>query len=110
MIRPRRERSPDSLADAGAAAVARARTSTPPANSGLERAIQPATRGNAICGGNPPGPDMPDNGLTPMGEVVKLQKPAKARKPAAKQRAGRRRRRSRTALVLGGGGFTGGVY
>ncbi len=45
-----------------------------------------------------------------MGDVVKLQKPpAKRRKTAAK--AGRRRpRRSRTALVLGGGGFTGGVY
>ena len=46
-----------------------------------------------------------------MGEVVKLQKPAKSRKPAATAKAkGRRRRRSKTALVLGGGGFTGGVY
>ncbi len=46
----------------------------------------------------------------PMGEVVKLQKPAKkAKAPAAKPRS-RRPRRSRTALVLGGGGFTGGVY
>ena len=45
-----------------------------------------------------------------MGEVVKLQKPAaKARKTQAKPRR-RRPRRSRTALVLGGGGFTGGVY
>ena len=45
-----------------------------------------------------------------MGDVVKLEKPAqKGRKTAAK--SGRRRRaRSRTALVLGGGGFTGGVY
>ncbi|MEA2396830.1 MAG: hypothetical protein QOK25_386 [Thermoleophilaceae bacterium] len=42
-----------------------------------------------------------------MGTVVKLEKPRKA--PAAKP--GRRRgRRSRTALVLGGGGVTGGVY
>jgi NTE family protein len=40
-----------------------------------------------------------------MGKVVKLEKPAQAR-------PGRRSRRSRskTALVLGGGGFTGGVY
>src|SRR5262245_413532 len=45
-----------------------------------------------------------------MGEVVKLEKPAaKQRQAGAKQRNGRRRR-SRTALVLGGGGFTGGVY
>jgi NTE family protein len=39
-----------------------------------------------------------------MGEVVKLEKPAKG------PRKGRRRRRSKTALVLGGGGITGGVY
>src|ERR1051326_3065478 len=40
-----------------------------------------------------------------MGKVVKLEKPAQTR-------SGRRTRRSRskTALVLGGGGFTGGVY
>ena len=45
-----------------------------------------------------------------MGEVVKLQKPAP--KGKATQAKPRRRRppRSRTALVLGGGGFTGGVY
>ncbi len=42
-----------------------------------------------------------------MGEVLKLQKSGK--KTAAKP-ARRRPRRSRTALVLGGGGFTGGVY
>jgi NTE family protein len=41
-----------------------------------------------------------------MGKVVKLEKPAQG------SRSGRRRspRRSKTALVLGGGGFTGGVY
>ena len=45
-----------------------------------------------------------------MGEVVKLQKPApEDRKSQARPRR-RRPRRSRTALVLGGGGFTGGVY
>ena len=45
-----------------------------------------------------------------MGQVVKLQKPgAKAKSGRPKPRA-RRPRRSRTALVLGGGGFTGGVY
>jgi NTE family protein len=45
-----------------------------------------------------------------MGDVVKLQKPAQ--KSKATQAKPRRRRppRSRTALVLGGGGFTGGVY
>jgi NTE family protein len=46
-----------------------------------------------------------------MGEVVKLQKPSDGTKrtTGAKARPARRRR-SRTALVLGGGGFTGGVY
>jgi NTE family protein len=45
-----------------------------------------------------------------MGEVVKLQTPApEDRKTHAKPRR-RRPRRSRTALVLGGGGFTGAVY
>jgi NTE family protein len=45
-----------------------------------------------------------------MGEVVKLQKPAtKGTETRGKPRR-RRTRRSRTALVLGGGGFTGGVY
>jgi NTE family protein len=37
-----------------------------------------------------------------MGKVVNLEEPARSR--------ARRRRRSKTALVLGGGGFTGGVY
>jgi NTE family protein len=45
-----------------------------------------------------------------MGDVVKLQQPsAKPRKTTGKPPR-RRSRRSRTALVLGGGGFTGGVY
>ena len=52
---------------------------------------------------------MADNGIQ-MGEVVKLQKPpAKDQKTVGKPPR-RRPRRSRTALVLGGGGFTGGVY
>ena len=41
-----------------------------------------------------------------MGKVVKLEPQAKDRTGAAKARA----KRSKTALVLGGGGFTGGVY
>ena len=47
-----------------------------------------------------------------MGKVVELHAPApKARKAAKGKGATRRRpRRSKTALVLGGGGFTGGVY
>src|SRR4051794_24807021 len=48
-----------------------------------------------------------------MGKVVKLDAAAKERgkaAPATKQRKTGRRRRSKTALVLGGGGFTGGVY
>jgi NTE family protein len=45
-----------------------------------------------------------------MGEVVKLEKPPKGRKPAPPKAQRRRRRRSKSALVLGGGGFTGGVY
>jgi len=48
-----------------------------------------------------------------MGKVVKLDAAAKERGkggPAAKQRKTGRRHRSKTALVLGGGGFTGGVY
>src|SRR4051794_6469073 len=46
-----------------------------------------------------------------MGQVVKLQKPG-ARKQTAGRKQPRRRQpaRSRTALVLGGGGVTGGVY
>ena len=45
-----------------------------------------------------------------MGTVVKLEKSGRKR-PASSSTAPRRRaRRSRTALVLGGGGFTGGVY
>jgi NTE family protein len=44
-----------------------------------------------------------------MGEVLKLEKPKKG-KAAARKPARRRGRRSRTALVLGGGGVTGGVY
>src|SRR5213596_3895149 len=44
-----------------------------------------------------------------MGEVVKLEKPSTGRRKAPAKTSGRRRR-SRTALVLGGGGFTGGVY
>ena len=46
-----------------------------------------------------------------MGDVVKLQKPAAQKnKSAGGKSRTRRPRRSRTALVLGGGGFTGGVY
>jgi NTE family protein len=45
-----------------------------------------------------------------MGDVVKLQQPsAKTRRTTGKPPR-RRPQRSRTALVLGGGGFTGGVY
>jgi NTE family protein len=42
-----------------------------------------------------------------MGKVVKLEPQAKDR---PRRKTGRRAKRSRTALVLGGGGFTGGVY
>jgi len=45
-----------------------------------------------------------------MGEVVKLEKPDRKGRGKASGPARRRRPRSRTALVLGGGGFTGGVY
>jgi NTE family protein len=45
-----------------------------------------------------------------MGEVVKLQKPSKKATGTRGKPRRRRTRRSRTALVLGGGGFTGGVY
>src|SRR3954453_22931041 len=44
-----------------------------------------------------------------MGTVVKLEKPRRQRSTGPKP-ARRRPRRSRTALVLGGGGVTGGVY
>jgi NTE family protein len=49
-----------------------------------------------------------------MGELVELEAPPKSgpgprRKPTQKPQR-RRPRRSKTALVLGGGGFTGGVY
>ncbi len=42
-----------------------------------------------------------------MGKVVKLEPQAK---DGPRRRSTRRAKRSRTALVLGGGGFTGGVY
>ena len=46
-----------------------------------------------------------------MGDVVKLQKPpAQGKNKAGTGKSRARRKRSRTALVLGGGGFTGGVY
>jgi NTE family protein len=54
-----------------------------------------------------------------MGKVVKLEGPARDRRDSGAQppvrsakrtAASRRRRPSKTALVLGGGGFTGGVY
>ncbi len=45
-----------------------------------------------------------------MGKVVKLEAQGTTRGKAAPGRSGRRRQRSKTALVLGGGGFTGGVY
>src|SRR3954471_23426009 len=44
-----------------------------------------------------------------MGTVVRLEKPAKG-KTAGSKPSRRRPRRSKTALVLGGGGVTGGVY
>ncbi len=43
-----------------------------------------------------------------MGKVVKLESAAADRPGEARSRS--RRKRSKTALVLGGGGFTGGVY
>jgi NTE family protein len=45
-----------------------------------------------------------------MGEVVRLEKPAQKGPKTLGKPSRRRRARSRTALVLGGGGFTGGVY
>ncbi len=45
-----------------------------------------------------------------MGEVVRLEKPSRKDPKTAAKPKRRRPRRSRTALVLGGGGFTGGVY
>src|ERR1039458_4230223 len=46
-----------------------------------------------------------------MGKVVKLDAAAKDRAAPSREAAtGRRRQRSKSALVLGGGGFTGGVY
>src|SRR5256885_12841856 len=44
-----------------------------------------------------------------MGTVVRLERPAKGKQIGAKP-SRRRPRRSKTALVLGGGGVTGGVY
>src|SRR6266567_1291244 len=47
-----------------------------------------------------------------MGKVVKLETGATDRPPTGSRESGQRRRRqrSKSALVLGGGGFTGGVY
>jgi NTE family protein len=45
-----------------------------------------------------------------MGKVVKLEAATTDRPASGARAAGRRQPRSKTALVLGGGGFTGGVY
>jgi len=45
-----------------------------------------------------------------MGEVVRIEKPSQKDRKTVRKPKRRRPRRSRTALVLGGGGFTGGVY
>src|SRR5213080_291207 len=46
-----------------------------------------------------------------MDNVVKLEKPSATKgKNTPRPQGQRRRRKSRTALVLGGGGFTGAVY
>jgi predicted acylesterase/phospholipase RssA len=45
-----------------------------------------------------------------MGQVVKFDASATERKAKASGKTSQRRKRSKTALVLGGGGFTGGVY
>jgi len=45
-----------------------------------------------------------------MGKVVKLEASAGRAAAGTRSGGGRRRSRSKTALVLGGGGFTGGVY
>jgi predicted acylesterase/phospholipase RssA len=45
-----------------------------------------------------------------MGKVVKLDGPGRSRASASRGTRARRRRSSRSALVLGGGGFTGAVY
>ena len=45
-----------------------------------------------------------------MGKVVKLETAGGQRPASARATTQRRRQRSKTALVLGGGGFTGGVY
>ena len=45
-----------------------------------------------------------------MGKVVKLDTSAKERQAAGARKGRSRQRRSKSALVLGGGGFTGGVY
>ena len=52
----------------------------------------------------------PDPGImtVAMGKVVELETPRTESREARSRRG--RRRRSKTALVLGGGGFTGGVY
>ena len=45
-----------------------------------------------------------------MGKVVKLDAQGKGRAQSHGRPSRRRRSRSKSALVLGGGGFTGGVY
>jgi len=47
-------------------------------------------------------------GLEPMGKVVELETPRTEPRGSRAKRS--RRQQSKTALVLGGGGFTGGVY
>src|SRR5437660_11720924 len=60
--------------------------------------------------GAPPAPRRPGTTIgMSMGKVVKLD-PAGTERSGASGSGRSRRRRSKAALVLGGGGFTGGVY
>src|SRR5947207_8685776 len=82
---------------------ARSRTTFPAL--ALRLALPQAFQHRYVTAGS--GPSGGHNGL-PMGKVVELETPRKESQGARSKRT--RRRRSKTALVLGGGGFTGGVY
>src|SRR4051794_9487554 len=109
MAAARRPASPPAARALGAQAAAQVAAT---ASSSATRRIR---RSNTVHAGAerwPPGARirrMVDN-RRQMGEVVKLEKPSSKDRKTVGKPSRRRPRQSRTALVLGGGGFTGGVY
>src|SRR4051794_38261772 len=107
-------KGPAPLAAAGAAWEG-ARASAPAATDSAIAATMSPTRRTArpaiaesVAAGAMSRAQRLDIIVSPMGKVVELDAPGAESR--ASRRGRQRRRPSKTALVLGGGGFTGGVY